>query len=356
MEKSNGHASQNPFSLSFGRKPVYYISRLYQTEEIVSDFMQEVPSSPIYMITGVRGSGKTVFMTSVMQEFEKNPEWIVLELNANLDLLRGLASSLYAFPGLSLHFIKEKIDLSFFGIGLSLEKAVPESDYDTALAKMLKIIKKQKKKVLVAIDEASDTEQMRIFASAFQILIRKELPIYLMMTGLYENIYDLQNEKNLTFLYRAPKLHLDPLNFTAVSSSYEKTLDITAPEARTMAGLVRGYPYAYQVLGYLYWRERPENIEEILPMYDQYLDEYVYSKIWSELSEKDKRILSVVEEADGSISEIRRTLQMPSNSFSVYRERLLRKGILMAPERGKVAFTLPRFAEFVRDKVYYEGL
>ena len=34
-------------------------------------------------------------------------------------------------------------------------------------------------------------------------------------------------------------------------------------------------------------------LEDIMPEYDQYLDEYVYSKIWAELSPKDKEILRV---------------------------------------------------------------
>lgn len=57
-----------------------------------------------------------------------------------------------------------------------------------------------------------------------------------------------------------------------------------------MTALTKGYPFAFQVLGYLYWENRKSHsIEEILPEYDQYLDEYVYSKIWSELSELDKK-------------------------------------------------------------------
>ncbi len=62
--------------------------------------------------------------------------------------------------------------------------------------------------------------------------------------------------------------------------------------AGEMTGLTKGYPFAFQVLGYLYWENREiKTIEEILAEYDQYLEEYVYDKIWSELSEQDKQIL-----------------------------------------------------------------
>ena len=128
--------------------------------------------------------------------------------------------------------------------------------------------------------DLSLAENIKIFASSFQIFLREEYPIYLLMTGLYENIYDLQNEKSLTFLYRAPKIILEPLNYTAIKSHYMRIFDINDEMADKMTLLTRGYPFAFQVLGYLYWDNRKDHtLEDIMPEYDQYLDEYVYSNI-----------------------------------------------------------------------------
>jgi len=55
----------NPFTLSFGKKPYEYISRIQQTDEILHDFNTEHPVSQVYMLTGVRGSGKTVLMSAI---------------------------------------------------------------------------------------------------------------------------------------------------------------------------------------------------------------------------------------------------------------------------------------------------
>ena len=71
----------NPFTLSFGKKPLQYISRISQTNQILDAFRSEVPSNQIFMITGVRGSGKTVMMTSIASELKKDNSWIVIELN-----------------------------------------------------------------------------------------------------------------------------------------------------------------------------------------------------------------------------------------------------------------------------------
>ena len=120
-----------------------------------------------------------------------------------------------------------------------------------------------------------------------------------------------------------------------------------------MAGLTKGYPFAFQVLGYLYWQEREKKtLEEILPEYDQYLDEYVYSKIWSELSETDKNVLNTLAKEDGAtpVKSLREKLEMTSSMFSVYRDRLKRKGIIDTREYGKISFSLPRFEVFVREQ------
>ena len=38
---------------------------------------------------------------------------------------------------------------------------------------------------------------------------------------------------------------------------------------------------------------------------------------------------------------------MSSNSFSTYRKRLTKKGIIQSPDYGWLSFTLPRFREFI---------
>lgn len=280
----------NPFTLSFGKKPLQYISRIAQTNEVIQNFDAEIPSNQIYMITGVRGSGKTVMMTSIAAEMKKRENWIVVELNPMRDLLKSLAAKLYSIPQMHERFLKAKLDFSAFGLGVSIEEAPPITDIEDVLMHMLEQIKKAGKRLLITIDEVVNEEEIRIFASSFQIFIREDYPIYLLMTGLYENIYELQNNKALTFLYRAPKLILEPLNYTAIRKNYMDIFSIEVAQAEKMTALTKGYPFAFQVLGYLYWENRKSHsIEEILPEYDQYLDEYVYSKIWSELSELDKK-------------------------------------------------------------------
>jgi len=338
----------NPFTLSFGKQPLTYISRLEQTNEVVENFSAEPAGCMMYMITGVRGAGKTVLMTSIAKQLSEDKKWIIVELNPELDLLEQLAAKLYNLPESHLLFSKAKVDLSFFGIGISVEGGQKFTDIDTAIETMLGLLKKEGKKVLVLLDEVTNSKSMRVLAHSFQIYIRKELDIFILMTGLYENIYQLQNEKSLTFLYRAPKIHMLPLNKGAILDSYKTIFSLDRETAKEMADETKGYAFAYQVLGYVKWRNPNKTLEEILPEYEQYLEEYVYQKIWSELSETDRNVLFGLEgHEEMKIKDLRGNIDMSSSLFSTYRDRLEKKGLIDTSKYGYIGLLLPRFSDFV---------
>ena len=66
----------------------------------------------------------------------------------------------------------------------------------------------------------------------------------------------LQNEDNLTFLYRAPKIYLNALNIYRISESYEQLLSIDKDNATALAKMTKGYPFAFQVLGYFMYEKK----------------------------------------------------------------------------------------------------
>ena len=346
----------NPFSIMFGKEPSQMISRITQSDLIINSFSQENPSTQIFMITGVRGSGKTVLMTSIAKKFEKEKDWVVVELNPSTDLLHHLASILYNNKSIIEIFKKAKINLSFWGIGAEIEQEEPITDMEIAVSRMLESLRKRKKKVLITIDEASNTNEMRVFASAFQIFVRHDLPVFLLMTGLQENIDSLQNNEILTFLHRAPKIYLEALDLTRIAYSYQNVFGLDTEKSREMAKLTRGYPYAFQVLGY-YTFEKNKDYKSAIPDCRQYLNEYVYDKIWSELSKTDKKVLIAAAQCDDhSVKEIRSKLGMEPNEFSPYRARLIKKGLISRTDYGYIEFLLPFFEDYVLDNSWLESL
>lgn len=340
---------QNPFTLTFGKRPMELVERPVQTNEIIEAFTAGPINQQMFIITGVRGSGKTVMMTEISHRLRKKEDWVVIELNPATDLLQGTLSKLNSNQVCAGMIKSAKIDLSFFGFGVSIEGAVQITDTETAIIAILEKMKKSEKRLLITIDEVTNSEYMHVFASAFQIFVRQDLPVFLLATGLYENIDELQNEKSLTFLYRAPKIQLKPLNKQAIVNKYKSIFEIEVDQATQMADLTKGYPFAFQVLGYLTWNHHGD-YNAVRGEYEQYLSEFVYDKIWSELSQKDRMVARGIADVEGGkIKDIREHLHMETNEFNPYRKRLIKKGILSGETRGYVYFTLPLFEEYVME-------
>ena len=84
------------------------------------------------------------------------------------------------------------------------------------------------------------------------------------------------------------------------------------------------------------------------------MDEFVYEKLWSELSAKDRSIITCMAQTGAeTVLEIRTEIKMDSNEFSKYRLRLIRKGLVDGSMRGRMVFTLPLFKEYVRNQMEY---
>jgi hypothetical protein len=325
------------------------IPRVVQKQEITETFSEALINQQVYIITGLRGTGKTVLLNDVAKYYRDETGWEVIELNAERDLLQSLASKLYDIKGVKDTFVKAKIDVSALGIGVSTENTFQYNDIESAIAKMLDVIKKEKKRLLITIDEAVNSKNMRIFVSAFQILVRQDYPIFLLMTGLLQNITNLQDEKSLTFLYRAPKIQLGALNISAIKEKYKQVFKLEDEKALELARYTNGYPFAFQVLGYMYWNN--PSVENIMMDYKLYLYEMVYDKIWSELSKKDKKVCDAIAKSEtGKIKEIREILKMSSDEFNPYNDRLKKKELILKSERGYCEFVLPFFKEYIRER------
>ena len=338
----------NPFTIAFGREPISLIKREKQLEEIKTSFLNDNPLTYAYVITGIRGSGKTVLLTSTCQEFSKMDDWIVVELNPDRNMLESFAAKLYENSHLKYKFLKKELSFSFQGLTFSIKGENPVYDVENLLEKMLKVLKKHNKKVLVAIDEVSNNKEVRTFIHPFQILNRGNLPIFLLMTGLFENVSRLENDKSLTFLYRAPKIDLDPLDLFLIKNSYMKELNVNEETAIELAKLTKGYAFGYQSLGYLAFNSGGIINDDLLRKYDEYLKTFVYDKVWSELSNVDHKILEkLATNESGDVEYIYKELNMKKSTFSPYRDKLIKNGVIISKGWGFIDFALPRFREYI---------
>lgn len=351
---------QNPFTTTFSKAPEMTYIVTGQTNEILENFQYDRPSESVYKITGVRGSGKTVILAKIEEQMRsgeaKGNGWIVLDLNPTRDLLEQVAAMLYA-EGFGQKEKKAKsISLSATvlgtggGVGYSSETENKFFDIGVEIEKMIIQAMEKNKKILIGIDEVSKTKTMIEFASEYGRWLRAGYPIYLVCTGLYENIQEVSNVKNLTFFRRATTIKTEPLNMIRMTEMYKKMLPLDHEESYQYAKITKGYAYAFQKLGSLCFvnREKPV-LEEIIQDLKTELFAYAYEKIWEEMSEEDKFLVSLItNKEEYKREEVLSLMQEKRGNYSVYRDRLLKRGIIKC-RQGYISLALPYFADYIEE-------
>lgn len=364
----------NPFNPSFGKVPEIFLGRSGILKKIVQGLENYNSPYQTTMIYGVRGVGKTSLLTDVAHTMKKKENWIVVNLIPNVNLMSNLMESIYQQATSEVKKVLDRIDgvkLSAFkeAVDIEFHKSSYKFTTQVMLESVLKKLKAQGIHLLVTIDEAASTEEIKNFAALYQVMIREEYWISLIMTGLPEQISELQNDKVLTFLLRSKKIKLDPLKAMDIKYRYKRVFTqanrkLSDDLATKMTLLTNGYAYAFQLLGYLVWESEnsvitEETLKSILDEYKEELYSNVYSKIYTELSSMDRKFIDAMikfisEKQDNRgrqipIAYIEKELGKPHNYVVNYRHRLLEDQVIEAPQRGSVQFTLPFFKEFVED-------
>lgn len=343
--------SENPFTITFGKQPNKYISRYEDTDKIISTFNADNPISQTFLIEGIRGSGKTVLMTTVAKSLAENNNWIVINLNPTMDLLSNFAIRLSQECDSTPDILNKGFSVSAAGFGIGINAGEKSTDYVGIIDKLFKTLMKKKKRVLITVDEVANDDNMKVFASQFQIFVREDYPIFLIMTGLHENIYEIQNNSALTFLLRSPKIVTGPLSMLQISRQYTEIFEIDEKQALDLAKITKGYAFAFQAMGVSYWNNRDKGLDKTLYEFDELLDDFVYRKVWTSLTTKERDIVSVISKEEMKTGEICKKLKMSSGAFSKYRESLISKGIIEGDKYGVVSLSLPRFYEVIKSYV-----
>ncbi len=343
----------NPFSLDFGAEPNLCINRYEEYNRIINAFMADKPSTHIFMLIGARGTGKTVLMTMVSHKLCEEKDWIHIDLSSERDMLHSLAASLY--ENSKKKKISTKLELTVGAAKVTLEKNKEYSDIQIDLDNMLCEYKKKNIRVIITLDEAANSKNIREFTTYFQHCLREGFQIFVLMTGLYKNLRALENNRTQTFLKRAPRINIGPLNNMRIGNAYKEVFNINDAEASFMAKQTCGYSYGFQMLGYLVFESKNQKMnDEIIQEYKTMLGEFSYEKIWEELSAGERKIVAAIASAENEISvkDVREMIEMDSNNFSTYKSSLEKGGILQKDSAyGMVDFALPYFRDFINSTV-----
>lgn len=102
---------------------------------------------------------------------------------------------------------------SLSAAGITLEFQAPGASDQVVIRQLLEKIKQRGKYVVVVIDEVDNSTVIREFAQLFRAMKRLDLSLFALMTGLPDLVLDVQT----TFLLRADKVALSPLNLVAMT-------------------------------------------------------------------------------------------------------------------------------------------
>lgn len=356
---------KNPFNPSFGRVPRLFLDRSKIVKQLEEDIQD--PDSPFLttLVYGMRGSGKTTLLTDISHNMMKHDDWLVVDLTMGKRFIPTLIESVYAQADNSLRTGIDGIKLSTNGLEIDYnhrETLSTNLPYQVLLEKMAEMLKKRGLSLLITIDEISSTPELREFAGIYQLLLRNNYHIALLMAGLPNKVSELQNDELLTFLLRSQRIYLEPLSLLTIKQSYRRAFNrkgrtIDDDTLNQITKMTNGYAYAFQLLGFLLWRTKETEItsavvQKILPNYQAELYRNVYIKMYQELSNKDREFIKAMSEsgkASVKVAEIAKKMHRDKNYISIYRRRLLDDQLITATKWGEVAFTLPFFADFIKE-------
>lgn len=382
---------KNPFSPGAGSPPPELVGRdplLTQTNILLAR-VQQGRSEKSFLLTGLRGVGKTVLLNAMEQiadELEYKTVFIEAHENKTLGLLlipklRQLLFSLDRMlnagdkvrRGLSvlksfINGVKIKYGDVEFGLDIDAEQGAADSgDMEVDLPNLLIAVAEaaQEKGIAVAIliDEIQYLALSEISAliMAMHKMQQRQLPLVLIAAGL-PILPALAGESKsyAERLFQFPDI--GPLSKEDADRALQEPVKISGVEFTKEAldeifRLTHGYPYFLQEWGYQAWNhaEGPvislKIIQESTSDVIRRLDENFFRVRFDRLTPSEKNYLRAMAQlgADAHRSgDIAAILGVKVSSLGPVRAKLIKKGMIYSPIHGDMAFTVPLFDDFMR--------
>jgi hypothetical protein len=386
--------TQNPFSPGAGSPPPELVGRdpIIDQGRILFARVKRRRAEKSFLLTGLRGVGKTVLLLCLEQIAAENEyKTIFIEAPGEKPLatllippLRHLLFSLGRFGkvgekarrGLSvlksfITAIKIKAGDFEFGIDIEPEKGIADSgDIETDLPNLFLAVAEAAQEhntaIAILIDELQYLASSEISAliMAMHKMQQKQLPLVLIGAGLpvlpalagesksyAERLFQFPDIGPLS-LPDANKALNDPVKDTGLVFSDEALQEIYR--------VTQGYPYFLQEWGYQCWNHATERfitlqlVKEVTPKVMSRLDENFFRVRFNRLTPSEKNYLRAMAELGPSAhrsGEIATILGVKLSNLGPVRASLIKKGMIYSPTHGDMAFTVPLFDKFMRRMV-----
>lgn len=360
---------KNPFTPTFGVVPPFMAGRTYVIEDILNA-LDSGPGDPnlATIFIGARGTGKTALLSYLAAEANAHG-W----LSVNVVAGRNMREDIYQqTKSAAKEFVETCENPRLKGLtigqvfGLEWEGAPREElNWRSRMNGLFEGLEAYGIGLLITIDEVSASlDEMIEFASTYQLFVRENKRVGLLMAGLPHQVSTLLRNESVSFLRRCVQHRLSGVEDAEVSDALWRTIQsggrTVSPEALDrMVGEIGGFPFMMQLVGYRVWGVSP-NMREIsledakrgIVLAQDDLDRRVLDPTYFELSDGDLRFLEAMLEDEGvsAISDIAARMGTTSNYASKYRARLAEQGIIGTRGRGRVAFDMPHFRDYLLQK------
>jgi len=383
---------RNPYRPGAGRRPPLLAGR----ESALSDFdtvrrrAEELGEGDrSWVLTGLRGVGKTALLNALLGEVGEQG-WITAKVEAGAPgslpvmLSRALQAGLRAVTGRHpapsvsrmlrvFQAFSLRVDPSgAVSLGVDIEPLHGTADsgrFADDLAGLLEVLGATARDlsigVLLLIDELQEAsaEELRALNSAVHELGQADHPLPVTVVGaglpsLPAQLADATSYAERLYDYRSVGLLDEPAAADALVLPANALGVSWAPEALEAAvATARGYPYFLQAVGKHVWdaaRESPIDLADVrvgLAHAQREVDDGLYRSRWERATPAQKQLLRALARVGGAVgaptAELARELGRRPSDLSVARVEVIRKGLVYAPERGLLAFTVPGMHEFV---------
>jgi hypothetical protein len=360
------------FSPTFGYRPRYTVGRAKEKAEFIES-LAGAPGHPqrAAFFIGQRGMGKTVLLLELAEK-AKEADFVVVRTVAGEQMLdeiiEGIQIEGRRYAETKKSPIKSVSAGAFgFSVGLTFTEDIQKNyGFRTKLSLLCEALAKHKKGVLFLIDEVrGGTAQMREFAATYQQLVGDGMNVAVAMAGLPAAVSAVLNDEILTFLNRAHKVNLEPLPMADIGACFAKALrdlsvEFDASTLGAAAEATDGYPYLFQLMGFNMLKFLDgggkltmTEVELAIASSKRVLASDIFLPCLNPLSAEDRRFLKAMakDSETSRVADIGERLGVGKSHVQTYRKRLMEAGVIHAPSRGVLAYSVPYLGQYLRGEM-----
>lgn len=383
----------NPYRPGAGRRPPLLAGRepLLQRFDVVRRRAEEHGEGErSWVLNGLRGVGKTVLLNELLTQVSDRG-WITAKVEAgatlplSLALTRALVRSMRSATGRHptsglnrLLGVFQSFSLKLDpkgGVELGLDVAPVRGVADSGrladdLAALLEVLGETARALgvgaLLLIDEMQEAskEELTALNTAVHHLGQADVPLPVTVVGaglpsLPAQLADATSYAERLYDYRPVGL-LDPKSAQAALTvpAQERGVQWTPGAVAAAVATAQGYPYFLQAVGKHVWDNAirspidDNDVKIGVTEARREVDDGLYRSRWERATPAQRellRALAVIGGADpATVADLTRTMgRSRTSDLSVARNELIKKGLVYAPERGLLAFTVPGMHEFI---------